>query len=602
MNPFIRSDISTGSWVQRDGVFAERFDLADVNVLLPYGLNIQENQRGLFLEGGELTMVMTPGHYACEDFRSDDVKQYGEHSIVFVSLSEFSLPLRVSDVRTKEAMTSDVHIALTLQFDPENGNSFLCNLMRNRHEFDVGDLCSTTLGYDEIMNYLLQPVDDIVRRFCVNRSIEDLFKSASIRVDLELAVMKSLIGQLHSMGLRLVRLGELDFESEAFDKLRAMEGQIEETRRKNEFMLAADKVANDATMRKAVSDQEMEDYMANLAQRGQISAGQRELEMKRIRRKWEYDDALDAMTWKYNLDLEKLAKENNLTMEQMAAKSKVEIQALIDEYNLKDERQRREAKYRLQDINDKIKEDDTRHAADLRRVLENTQNEYDKILILEQIRNVEGRIEESNADRRRRIKEADEKLEISLYVERQKAKQEITLYWLKIAAERDKIDGDRKDREADREIKIKDTDADRERRTKDAEVERQIKLETAQTDNMVRAGQGLNGVSIFAIIAAAKDASTRDKLVEAHLGEIERRMKPEVLLAAMAKRGNDEAQARIDHLDKEHREHLEKTVEDNKQMYQMVMDMNERMFNQMTEKMTRPNGGSVSTTHVIKQD
>ncbi len=598
MNPLIRSDISTGSWIQRDGVFAERFDLADVNVLLPYGLNIQENQRGLFLEGGELAMVMAPGHYACEDFRSEEVKQYGEHSIVFVSLSEFSLPLRVSSVRTKEAMTSDVHIALTLQFDPDNGNSFLCNLMRNRLEFNVGDLCSTTLGYDEIMEKLLQPVDDIVRRFCVTRTIEELFKSASIRADLETMIIKTLTGQLHSMGLRLIRLGELDFESEAFEKLWNQEGQIEEQRRKNEFILEADSVANDATKRKAISDQEMEDYMANLAQKGQINAELRDLEIKRIRRKWQYEELLDEMTQEQNQTLEKMAKEFKLTKEQLAGKSEIEFLELANLYNKKDEEQRLEAKLRLQKINDELKELDTRHAAELNRLLTDKQSEYDQIIIGERIKEVERRIKESDAMLEIHIAREHDKLDIerkkakiAIYLEWKRAKQEIAKGTIALQDEKNKVDGDKLDRDADRDIKVKDAEADR-----------QIKLKNAETDSIVRVGQGLNGVSIFAIIAATKDPSTRDKLVEAHLGEIERRMKPEVLLAAMAKRGNDEAQARIDRMDKEHKEHLEKTVEDNKQMYQAVMDMNERMFNQMTEKMSRPNGGSISTTHVIKQD
>lgn len=613
LNPVIRADISTGSWVQRDGVFAERFDLADVNVLLPYGINIQENQRGLMLEGGELTKVMTPGHYACENFRSEKVKQYGEHAIVFVDLSEFSLPLRVSGVYTKESMTCDVHIQLTLQFDPENGNAFLCNLMRNRLTFEVGDACPATLGYDEIMEKLLQTTDDVVRRFCIDKSVDTLFESADVRVDLELEIMRKLAGQLHSMGLRLVRLGELEFKSEVFDKLRVMKGDIETTRRRNEFIFAADKLADDATMKGALRRQEVEDYLADLAQRGEINAGQREQAMKRIRRQWAFDDVMDEMTREYDLNLAKLARSSNLTMEQMTAKSKEEMQSLVYSYNLKDEDQRREAKLRLQKINDDIKELDTRHAAELRRVLEDTQNEYDKMLISEQLENVKGRIEESEAARKRRIKEAEEKLanslrlekervEITIFVEWQEAKQKATEGWIRLKDIKNKVEGDNLDRNAERESRMKDADVEREIKIKDAETDRLIKLKNADTDNMVRGAQGVNGMDLFAIIAAAKDPSTRDKLVEAHLGEIERRMKPEVILAAMAKRGNDEALAKIDRLDEEHRKHLEKTVEDNRQMYQTVMNMNERMFNQMTEKMTRPSGGSVATTNVIKQD
>ena len=596
MNPTIQSDISTGSWIQREGVFAERFDLADVNVLLPHGLNIQENQRGLFLEGGELTMIMTPGHYACEDFCSDDVKQYGAHAIVFVDMGEFSLPLQVIGVYTKENMKCDVHLQLTLQFDPDNGNSFLCNLMRNRLVFEVGDACPVVLGTDEIKQILFQTTDDIVRHFCVDKAIYSLFKSADTRVNLELEIMKKLAGQMHSLGLRLVRLGELEFKSETFNELRDMDGQVEITRRKNEYMLAADKIANDAILRNAISEKEMENYMATLAQKAQISAGQRDLEMKRIRRKWEYEDKLDAMTRDYNLNMETLAQASRLTKEQMAEKSETEMRQLVDSYNLKDEEQRREAQFRLQKINDDIKELDTRHAAELRRLLEDEQNEYDRKLIEEKVNEVERRVKEADAMLGYRLEREKDKLEqerkrakIAIYKEWEFAQIEVTKKWTEVAAEADRIEDDRKDRDIDREIRLKD-----------AEAERLIKLKNAETDRMVRAAQGMNGMSLFAIIAATADPSTREKLVEVHLGEIERRMKPEVLLAAMAKRGNDEAQAKIDRMDKEHREHLEKTVLDNRQMYETVMQMTEKTFNQMMLQMSRSNSGGNSTTHDSK--
>ncbi len=591
VNPGMRADISTGSWRQREGIFAERFDLADVNPLLPYGLNIQENQRGLFLEGGELTMVMTPGHYASEDFRSEEVKQYGEHAIVFVSLSEFSLPLRVSGIRTKESMACDVHIALTLQFDQDNGNSFLCNLMRNRLTFEVGDNCSSAIGYDEIMQNLLEPTDDLVRRFCGNRTIEELFKSASIRVDLEMAIMKALAGHLHSHGLRLVRLGELDFESDVFDELRKQEGEIEEQRRRNEFMLAADKVANDATMRHAVSEQEMVDYMANLAQRAKISEEQRDWELKRIRRKWQYDDQLDELAQSYNLSLEKLAKASNLKKEQILRLSEEEMTQLTSSYNLKDEEQRRQAKLRLQAINDEIKEFDTRHVAELNRMLADKQNEYDKVLIEERIAEVNHRIQWAKFELDSRIKEADAMREIRVTeawaklreeIRRNRALNEIdeTNKWVIVKGNKYKVEDDHADREVEREIRLKD-----------AEVKRRV-----------QAAQGYNGMDPLAVIAAQDDPAIIDKLVSEHLGEIELRMKPDVLLAAQAKRGSEEAEEKIARMDREQKERMDKTLAENRDMYEAMLKMSERMFNQMTEKMTRPNGGSVSTTHVIKQD
>ena len=573
MHPEMRKDLSTGSWRQRQGVFAERFDLADLNVLLPYGLNIQENQRGLLLEGGELTQVMGPGHYACDDFRSEEVKAYGEHCIIFVDMSEFSLPLRVSGVFTKGSLQCDVHLELTLRMvsDLEHCKSFIRNLMGRRLLFETGEeTVPYELGYNEIMHVLLQMTDDTVRRFCADKSVDELFKDTSLRKKLENIVRNELEDRLNSLGMCLVRLGELDFESEVFDKLREQEGEIEEQRRRNEFMLEADRIANDATKRKIFSEQEMEDYMADLAHRAKIREGEREIELERIRRKWEYERTLEELT--YDCDLE-------------------------------DEKRKRELQARLADLNNEIVLDEKRREAEYKKVLAGKQNEYDVALMDEKIREVQRRVEEADDEHRRKLRNANKMQELRLEIEETRAwiavkvekerarlamkkeedevERESTKGWLEIKAEKNKIDAEQADRNANR----------------------QIQIDNAAAERQVNKAKGMSGLSCEAILAAEDDpARRRDilELIRLDMNLLEKKSEKDrdaLLLAVAAARNKSEAEEEIKRMDREHREQLDKAVKENMETYKAMVAMGERMFNQVIENLNRPSTNSSSTTN-----
>ncbi|MCR4574832.1 MAG: hypothetical protein K5787_13830 [Lentisphaeria bacterium] len=596
LHPEMRQDLSTGSWRQRQGVFAERFDLSDLNVLIPYGLNIQENQRGLLLEGGELTQVLEPGHYACEDFRSEEVKKYGEHCIIFVDMSEFSLPLNLTKVWTKGSMTCDVHLELTLQIvsDLAHGKSFIRNLMGRRLLFETGqETIPYELGYSEIMHVLEQMTDDVVRRFCVDKTVDELFKDDSLRKELEDKVKSELQGRLDSLGLCLVRLGKLDFKSETFDKLREQEGEVEEQRRRNEFMLAADDMANDATKRKMLTEQEMEDYMADLAKRAKISEGERERELERVRRKWQYDRLLEEYTYDSDLADEKRRRE-----------MKVRLDELNNKIVLDDKEREARYKARLEELNRDIEYSKTRRDADYKQRLAGKQNEYDMALMEEKIHEVNRRIEEADDDHHRKLKNANIMQDLRLKIEKERAeimlKKEREEAEIEIAKKREEVEIETTDKWLDIKKKKNTIDADK----ADRDADTRIKEDDAAAQRKVTIAQGLNGVSAEAILAAEGDSGRRSDILELYRIKMSAAEKkgtsPEALiLAALAKRGDPEASEVVARMDREHRAEMDKAVQENKQLFEDMLKMNERMFNQVVENFSRPAPGN-TTTQIIK--
>ena len=78
-------------------------------------------------------------------------------------------------------------------------------------------------------------------------------------------------------------------------------------------------------------------------------------------------------------------------------------------------------------------------------------------------------------------------------------------------------------------------------------------------------------------------------------------MTPELLLATAAARGNAAAAEALSRLNKDQLDAIEKSKEENKEIYERMLQMNERMFNQATENLAKSVGSSNSnTTQIIK--
>jgi len=285
-NTQLRGDLVDGVWEKKDDIFAERFEFPDVEPLLGDGLNVQESQCAILLQGGAVVETLDPGFYKMINNRANGAVENGNQSLVLVDNSEITLPVCVEQLRTSDDITADLHVVLALRFSPENAKEFMCNLMGNSLLLHAGAV-TTSLAYDEIAHAILQTVDLASRDFCNTVSVSELFKDADIRLKLEKHIEQALTRNLGAAGLRFVRLKEVEFESEVFAKLREMSGQVEAKRREIEFMRRADELANDATRREALSEHEMEEYVTQLAHEKHIKDELREEELEHLRIKWQ---------------------------------------------------------------------------------------------------------------------------------------------------------------------------------------------------------------------------------------------------------------------------------------------------------------------------
>ena len=117
-----------------------------------------------------------------------------------------------------------------------------------------------------------------------------------------------------------------------------------------------------------------------------------------------------------------------------------------------------------------------------------------------------------------------------------------------------------------------------------------------QKINMIKAA---SGADISALLMAEDDPDKRRDLLAMYEQQQQAKMTPELLLAAAAARGNAAAAAALSGMNKDQLAAVERAKNENKEIFEKMLQMNERMFNQATENMAKNNGNTNSTTTQI---
>ncbi|MBR4665557.1 MAG: hypothetical protein IKO93_16965, partial [Lentisphaeria bacterium] len=94
------------------------------------------------------------------------------------------------------------------------------------------------------------------------------------------------------------------------------------------------------------------------------------------------------------------------------------------------------------------------------------------------------------------------------------------------------------------------------------------------------------------------DPEKREQLLKMYEMEMQSRMTPELLLAAAAARGNAAAAEALSKMNSEQLAAIEKSKQENRDVYERMLQMNERMFNQAAAHLNP--APPANTTQIIK--
>ena len=114
-----------------------------------------------------------------------------------------------------------------------------------------------------------------------------------------------------------------------------------------------------------------------------------------------------------------------------------------------------------------------------------------------------------------------------------------------------------------------------------------MKKQTFNQEQKINLLQAVNGVNLQTLIAIEDDQTKRDDLLKLYQQQLQSQMTPELLLAAAAARGNMAAIEAMSKLSQDKLDAIATSKKENKEIFESMLQMNERMFNQTVENMAK---------------
>lgn len=315
INHDARFDFDNGVWQKDEACFAQRFELDDVAVTFKRGLKIQEGTCGVLLCDGALVDILPPGNVPREKLvdLSRKLENTTRRSIIIVDEGELVFSVISKDMKSKEDIELEVGCMVTVAFNPDYASEFIKNVFGSNGEQISKDEVSFLLGDGNNSRALLgSELRNASKDLANGSTIEELFKDAAKRIELEDSLSEQASRTLESLGFKLVRVSEVDFRGGPYEELRRKNGQMEADRREKEYLLRSQQIQNDYQKRHAMSDQDMKNYMDQLAHEKQVKDYVRRQEMAKLNETWKLDRGLADLDIKYRLAKKEITDQGEL--------------------------------------------------------------------------------------------------------------------------------------------------------------------------------------------------------------------------------------------------------------------------------------------------
>ena len=275
MHPDTRVDFANGVWSRPNGVFAQRIEIGDIRRIMKDGLQVQEGTIAVLLDGGKAIKVLQPGRYNPEsNLRA--INWFGnapQRTAILFDSGDSVYSVRFDNLTSG---TNDLPInmsaEITLRLIENKAVDFIGNYMK-------GDNSAT---YDGIGKWLENEILYIAKNFAATSSIEDLVKDPERRPHFEHEIESHLSKVFERLGLEFIRVGAVEFYGPNYDTYSKQMQELEQSRREIEYNQKLRDLLNSSKMSEAKDNNELLEYMEQLAQEKDIREVNRSTEMKLV--------------------------------------------------------------------------------------------------------------------------------------------------------------------------------------------------------------------------------------------------------------------------------------------------------------------------------
>lgn len=300
LHPEARLDIAGNVWQRQPGMFARRIQVAEMRRLLQQGLLVEIGTVALLLEGGDVTAVLEPGRHTLETLGRKLLGLFlnlDPQTVVLVEAGDVVLPLRFSDLRTREDLKVECYTEVCLRFVPSNAESFLSNVLKSQD----------SISYEGLVDWMRQEIRGAILDAVQSATIEDLIKDPQRRLRIEDSLRQSLAIALNRAGVELIRVASIEFIGAEYEALREKAGQIEVKRRELEFQLRLRELTTGDEMDRLKTESELEEYVRQLAQEKEVSVELQEYELARLKQVHRHELEKTEASYQMAVEMEQTA-------------------------------------------------------------------------------------------------------------------------------------------------------------------------------------------------------------------------------------------------------------------------------------------------------
>jgi hypothetical protein len=308
LHPDSRNAVSGGVWQRQPGAFARRIEVAEMRRLLDKGLVIEIGTVALLVEAGQIKAVLEPGRHTLESLGRKLTGLFttpAPQTVVLAEAGDVVLPLRFTDLRTREELKVECYTEACFRFVAARGEAFLANILKGQEQ----------LSYEGLADWMRQEIRGAVLDEVQSSSIEDLVKDPQRRLWIEDSLRQKLAAALERGGVELVRLASIEFTGAEYEELREKAGQVEVKRREIEFQQRMRELTTGDGMDRLKTENALEEYVRQLAQEKEVSVELQQHELARLKQ-----------VHRHELDKTEAAYQMAAEMEQAAHEIQVKLQ------------------------------------------------------------------------------------------------------------------------------------------------------------------------------------------------------------------------------------------------------------------------------------
>jgi len=246
--------ISQNRWARKEGDFATRIEVTDLQGLLRKPLIVEAGLKALFFSGGRLAQELGPGTYDTGGLlqKIGSLGLAPPVTVVLVDAADTVLNFWVEGLQTSDPLRVDVNCHVVVQV--AQPALFFRNMMKGAQQYSVAELESALQG--EIRNAL--------QEYMLMHSFEELTASLDMKMELQGRAERHLRTTFERNGLDFVQVRVFQFRHEGVDKIVEEQENLTVYQRRAQTWEAMWQAVASADMSRIRTEEEMRDFLAEV--------------------------------------------------------------------------------------------------------------------------------------------------------------------------------------------------------------------------------------------------------------------------------------------------------------------------------------------------